>query len=120
VGTVAHPREWNPQERGLAALVRLLFVNDPPELRAQLASFGRDLARPGASVFVTSDAPAGLLHLFANDWWQTASNNSGAIRMRLSRVAAAAPGAPLWTLGANGVWAPPKARRYPSEPTIPR
>jgi hypothetical protein len=107
VCTVSHPRRWDPEERGLWALLKLLFVNDPPELRRQLASFGRDLTRPGARVFVVSEAPAGLLHMFANDWWQTASNNSGAIRLRLRRVLDPEDGVPVWRLRESGVWNAP-------------
>lgn len=103
IGTIAHPRPWEPHERGILTLIRLLLFNDPPELQRQLASFGRDLSAPSKSITLRSQAPAGLLHLYANDWWQTASNNSGAVRLRIAR-AAAGGGAPAWTLDRHGGW----------------
>lgn len=107
VAAIAHPRPWLPVERPWHALVQMLFCKDPIELREQLAPLGVALGRPGASLYLRSDAPAGLLYFFANDWWQTASNNSGGLRLRLTRVAAADPDVPLWRLGADGRWQPP-------------
>ena len=100
VMTVAHPREWKLLERPLRDLIKMLVGNDPEELKSQLAAIGRDLLRPEGVVF-RSDAPAGLLHLFANDWWQTASNNSGGLRLEIERIA---DGRALWVLGAEGAW----------------
>lgn len=102
--TVAHPRQWPLQEKGLRELVPLLLRNDPVELTRQLAAVGGDLAVPGDAVLLHNLASAGLLHLFANDWWQTASNNSGGVRMRIERLEELAPGLRTWTLLADGSW----------------
>lgn len=110
VATVAHPRHWPPEERGLWALLVLLFKNDPQELVSQLAPVGQDLACPGSSILLRNLAPSGLLYLFANDWWQTASNNSGEIRLEIRRVQdTGGAGEPVWTLmgvaqGKPGYW----------------
>src|SRR3546814_18066168 len=81
VGTVAHPRLWALREREWNLLVKLLFVSDPVELLEQVAFFGRDLERLGDSVWIRNEAHGGLLYLFANDRWQTASNNSGGLHL---------------------------------------
>ncbi len=104
VATVAHPRHWDLLEKDLAALVKLLFHNDPPELTRLLAPIGRDLAAPGQSVVIQNEAQGGLLHLFANDWWQTASNNSGGVQLRITRLAGPERDVPVWTLLACGGW----------------
>lgn len=104
VVTVAHPRHWKLHEYPLRKLLPLLFGNDPPELRSQLAPIGPALVGEGAAVLLQSHAPGGLLHLFANDWWQTASNNSGGLKLRIERVA---EGVPTLTLNANGTWERP-------------
>ena len=109
VATIAHPREWRLEEKGFRDLVPLLFHNDPRELTCQLAPIGQDLGGAGASVLMRNEASAGLLYLFANDWWQTASNNSGGVRLFIENVTTSATGSPtadmpLWTLQANGDW----------------
>lgn len=104
VATVAHPRIWKLRERGLREFVRMLFRNDPAELTRQLAPIGGDLSKSGDTVLLQNDAPAGLLYFFANDWWQTASNNSGGVRLRLARIALPSPAAPLWNLKPDGSW----------------
>src|SRR5438105_4793029 len=57
---------------------------------------------------VTSKASPGVtdlkypvLYLFANDWWQTANNNSGGVRLSIERITAVEGSAPLWTLQAQ-------------------
>ncbi len=104
VATVAHPRKWELREKGLPELVELLFHNDPWELTRQLAAIGQDLATPDMSVLIHNEAPAGVMYLFANDWWQTASNNSGGAWLRIAHVTAAEEGPPLWTLRVDGGW----------------
>jgi hypothetical protein len=104
VATVAYPRRWTLREKGLGELVTLLFHNDPPQLTRQLAAIGQDLTEPGASIFLRNEAQAGLLYLFANDWWQTASNNSGGVALQLLRTDEEANGVPLWILRAGGSW----------------
>jgi len=84
--------------------VKLLFHNDPPELTRQLAPIGRDLPAPGRSVVIQNNAQAGLLHLFANDRWQTASNNSGGVQLRITRLAKPERDVPVWTLQTCGGW----------------
>jgi hypothetical protein len=111
--TVAHPRKWKLKEKGAGALLRILFSNDPVELTRQIAAIGQDLPMPGCSVMLRNEAPAGLLYLFANDWWQTASNNSGGLQLRIARLDEADPAVPLWTALAKGCWtrtAPAAAR----------
>jgi hypothetical protein len=102
--TVAHPREWELKEKGAGALLRILFRNDPIELTRQVAAIGRDLPWPGRSIALRNDAPAGLLYLFANDWWQTASNNSGGLQLRIERLDEPDIAIPLWTTRACGSW----------------
>lgn len=104
IATVAHPRVWELQEKGIRQFVPLLFHNDPLELTRQLAPLGSDLSRPGNEVVLQNEAPAGLLYFFANDWWQTASNNSGGVRLRLGRIDAPEPTIPLWNLQSDGEW----------------
>ncbi|HVY15498.1 MAG TPA: DUF2235 domain-containing protein [Rhodopila sp.] len=100
--TIAHPRAWPPMEKPFSAALRYLFTSAPAELQHQIARIGRHLGTPGASICLTSAAPSGLLHLFANDWWQTASNNSGGPRLRITRIDGAEPDAPLWSLSESG------------------
>lgn len=100
IAAVAHPRRWPVTERGWRELFKYFFVTDPRELVGQLAPIGADLTEPGRSVRLRNEAQSGLLYLFANDWWQTAGNNSGGIALRLDRLAAddAAGPDPLWVL----------------------
>ncbi len=104
VATVAHPRRWPLLERGFVALLRILLVRDPDELTCQLAPIGRDLGRKNAAVLIRNEAQSGLLYLFANDWWQAASNNSGGLQLRIERVAGDAEASPVWTLDPAGRW----------------
>ena len=98
--TVAHPRVWPLRERKLLDLMFLFFGNDPDELKSQLAPIGAAMAQPGG-VVLQSRAPAGLLHLFANDWWQTASNNSGGLKLKIERLS---DGVPTLLLDECGSW----------------
>ncbi|MBN9562251.1 MAG: DUF2235 domain-containing protein [Alphaproteobacteria bacterium] len=102
--TVAHPRKWELKEKGAGELRRILFGKDPIELTRQVAAIGQDLAWPGSSIMLRNDAPAGLLYLFANDWWQTASNNSGGLQLRIERLDEPDATLPLWTTRACGSW----------------
>jgi uncharacterized protein (DUF2235 family) len=104
VATVAHPRQWPLREKGLMPLIKLLLHKEPEVLTAQLAAIGESLVNPGDSLVMINRQASGLLYLFANDWWQTASNNSGAIRLRITRLTdgeAAAALDPRWILRAN-------------------
>jgi|GEM_PF-103535 len=115
VATVAHPRRWALLEREWRLLVKFLFVSDPEELTGQLAPIGRDLHAPGDAVILRNEAHGGLLYLFANDWWQTASNNSGGIRLRIERLRETDPATPAWLLqfrpgdSQAAVWTAPAA-----------
>jgi uncharacterized protein (DUF2235 family) len=96
--TIAHPRTWQLRERGLNSLLKFLLVHDPEEMREQVAPVGGDLAKPGASIVIRNDGPAGLLYVFANDLWMTAANNSGALDLTIRRLPEGAPAdEPLWT-----------------------
>lgn len=101
---IAHPRDWPLYERGLRDLWHYLFREDPNELRRQVAPIGRHLDAPGASVCIDNQAAPGLLYLFANDLWQTATNNAGGLRLGVERVARPDPGEVVWTLHADGGW----------------
>jgi hypothetical protein len=96
--TIAHPRAWNPIEKPFHQAIPYLLWSAPEELRSQIAEIGQHLAEPNDKVFLTSSAPSGLLYLFANDWWQTAANNSGGQKLRISRVGAPDAGENLWSL----------------------
>ncbi|WP_180982467.1 DUF2235 domain-containing protein [Methylocella silvestris] len=100
--TIAHPRDWPPRERPFHEALKFLFYSAPKELLDQIAMLGCDLHRPGDGVCLVNEAPGGLLHMFANDWWQTSSNNSGGPRLRVTRLAHPDEGAPIWTLEASG------------------
>ena len=102
--TVAHPQRWPLREKGLRELLALLFHNDPAALTRQLAPLGADLARPGDAILLRNEAPSGLLYLFANDWWQTASNNGGGVQLELARVEPGEARLPMWTLRMDGGW----------------
>ncbi len=104
VATVAHPRSWPLLERGFTDLLRILLVRDPDELTSQLAAIGQDLGRQDASVLIRNEAESGLLHVFANDWWQAASNNSGGLQLHIERVEGHGDAAPVWTLDPGGRW----------------
>jgi hypothetical protein len=96
---VAHPRSWRLRERGLRRLLRYMFVDDPMQMREQVAPLGADLAERGASILVKNDGPAGLLYTFANDLWMTAVNNSGAVDLTIQRLSDdTLVDKPLWTL----------------------
>jgi hypothetical protein len=96
--TVAHPRAWNPVEKPFREAIPFLLWSAPKELLSQIARIGSDFEQPNDSIVLTSQAPCGLLHLFANDWWQTSANNSGGPRLRITRVDAPVAGKPLWSL----------------------
>lgn len=105
VATVAHPRQWDLLERDLAESVKLLFHNDPPGLTRLLAPIGWDLAVPGWSNGVQASLPHLFANeLFANDWRQMASDNSGGVQLRITRLATPDPGVPAWMLRACSGW----------------
>lgn len=111
VATVAHPRPWDPVERRLTAVLRYLGRSAPSELQRQLASIGRSLRQPGDALCLINQAPSGMLHLFANDWWQTATNNSGGPALRITRIDKPLGGLPTWTLARDGedfAWSDPE------------
>jgi len=119
---LGHPRKWPVRELGFGRLVEYLFLTDPPEMLAQIAPIGRDLTELNAAVCIRNDAAGGLLCFFGNDLWLTAKNNSGALRLRIERIEAAAPGDRLWRVNSDGSWTWPdgitgRAReREPSRP----
>jgi uncharacterized protein (DUF2235 family) len=85
--TIAHPRIWTPQEKGWREALQYLFEKAPDILLDQIAMIGTDLlGKPGTEVYIWSEAPSGLLYMFANDVWQTAANNSGGPRLRIEVV----------------------------------
>ena len=97
--TIAHPRPWPLREGGLFRLFRYLFLRDPLELRRQVAPVGRDLVEKKSSVVIQNNGGDGMLHLFANDAWMTAANNSGVLTMEIVRLPATEPiFEPIWTL----------------------
>lgn len=98
--TIAHPRAWPLREGGLRRLSRYLFRHDPQELRHQVAPVGRDLAEKGKSVVIQNNGGDGMLHVFANDAWMTAANNSGVLQMEIVRLAPDMQpiDEPVWTL----------------------
>jgi uncharacterized protein (DUF2235 family) len=102
--TIAHPQRWPLRERGFWLLLRRLLLRDPQELRDQLAPIGMELRAPGDSAWLRSEAPAGLLHAFANDLWQTARNNAGGVVLEVARVREeeVPAEAPLWVLARGG------------------
>lgn len=104
IATIAHPRHWALKEKGLPELIKLLFHNDPQKLTKQLAPIGKNLGWPNDSIILYSKAPAGMLYMFANDWWQTASNNSGGIRIRITRIEKVNHALPIWILNEDGTW----------------
>jgi uncharacterized protein (DUF2235 family) len=99
--TIAHPRQWNPKEKSFSEALHYLFYSAPLELLRQVAPIGQDLQGIGATICLTSDAPSGLLYLFANDWWQTAANNTGGPHLRITRIEAPDSGRPVWSLVKN-------------------
>lgn len=107
--TVAHKRVWPLRELGIGKLLRYLFWRDPWALREQVAPIGRSLRQPMDALCLVSEAPAGgLLYLFANDWWQMATCNSGSLKLRIERLEEPDPTLPLWRLRPDGHWdAPP-------------
>ncbi len=81
--TVAHPRDWPLREFPLWRAFWYLFVRDPLAMRRQVAPLGQAL-QPGGSLTLLYNGPAdGMLHCFANDWWQTAGNNSGQLDLEI-------------------------------------
>ena len=100
--TLAGPRAWPLREGGLMRLAYYLFVRDPWELRQQIAPVGRDLRNRGDSVVIQNNGADCLLHLFANDAWMTAANNSGGLEMTLQRLPADEPAqGPVWTFASR-------------------
>jgi hypothetical protein len=100
--TLAGPRAWPLREGGLMRLAHYLFVRDPRELRQQIAPVGRDLKNRGDSVVIQNNGEDCLLHLFANDAWMTAANNSGGLEMTLQRLTADEPAqGPVWTFASR-------------------
>jgi uncharacterized protein (DUF2235 family) len=83
---IAHPRIWTPQEQSMLKALEYLFFRAPQLLLAQIAMIGDDLATAGNEIYIWSEAPSGLLYVFVNDFWQTAGDNSGGPRVRISLV----------------------------------
>ena len=83
---IGHPRIWTPQEKGLWEGLGYLLRRAPQLLLDQIALIGRDLANVKDSISLKRTAPSGLLYLFVNDLWQTASNNSGGPRLSIEPV----------------------------------
>ena len=112
--TIAGPRRWPLREMPLKFGFAYLFKRDPRPLLNQVAPIGRCLERPGDSLLIRSERPAGMLYLFANDLWQTYANNAGELEMELTRLEGH-PGSeePLWLLPKTGPWqqvsVPPRA-----------
>ncbi len=103
--TVAGPRRWKLRELPLRLALRYLFRRGPWLLLSEVAPLGENLAAPGATLLLRSDRADGMLHLFANDLWQTARNNSGALDLSIERLAGDPGGAePLWHLPGRGGW----------------
>jgi hypothetical protein len=97
--TVAHPRPWPLREGGLFRLFRYLFLRDPKELREQVAPIGRDLEEKSQSVVIQNNGGDGMVHVFANDAWMTATNNSGVLTMEIVRLRPTEQvSEPIWTL----------------------
>jgi uncharacterized protein (DUF2235 family) len=118
--TVAHRRPWPLEEYGLLRLMACLFWRDPEELRRQVAPAGASLRQPGDALVLRSEAPAGgLLYPFANDWWQTAANNSGSLKLEVRRLAAPDPACPVWRLRPDGTWEAPGPSDAPAADGVP-
>jgi uncharacterized protein (DUF2235 family) len=96
--SIAHPRVWTPQERGLMEGIRYLLGNGPELLLDQIAMIGHDLAEVNDSVFIRSTAPSGLLYFFVNDVWHTAGNNSGGPRLSIEPLDESDASGVLFTL----------------------
>ena len=96
--TIAHPRIWTPQEKGLGKGIFYLFVRAPKLLQDQIAVIGKDLKEVNDCVYITSKAPSGLLYLFVNDLWATTSNNSGGPRLSLELIDKPSADGVLFTL----------------------
>ena len=86
--TIAQPRPLAIARRGLARLARYLFLARSLGLREQIAPVGERPAMRGSSVVICMMARDGMLHLFANDAWMTAANNSGGLEMAIERLPA--------------------------------
>lgn len=100
--TVAGPRDWPLLEFGVFHAFAYLFVRDPGQLRMQVAALGRGMAtRAPATVWLTHEGEPGLLHLFANDLWQTAGNNSGGLDLSIAMETGKAL-APHWRVTKQG------------------
>lgn len=80
IGFVNHPRAWPWRELPLTAALRVLLLEDPPELVRELIPIG---AVPSAPFSATQ---TGLLWVFANDWWKFYENNTGALRLTVRRL----------------------------------
>jgi uncharacterized protein (DUF2235 family) len=103
--TLAGPRRWPLRELPLKLAFAYLFKRDPRMLLNQLAPLGTCLLEPGDSLLIRSERPASLLHLFANDLWQTYGNNSGELELELTRLEEKPDGSePLWLLPESGRW----------------
>jgi hypothetical protein len=78
--------EAHPCRHGTRANCTHLFIRAPDLLEDQIALIGKDLRQPHDCIYITSNAPSGLLYLFVNDLWTTADNNSGGLRLSIERV----------------------------------
>lgn len=100
--TVAGPRDWPLLEFGVGRALQYLLVRDPPQLRVQVVPLGRGMAgKAPANAWLTHDGEPGLLHLFANDLWQTATNNSGGLDLTIA-IETDKVGEPHWRVSKNG------------------
>jgi len=93
---VAIPRDWDLKERPFRDLLKFLLITDPVELTDSLLPVGRLLSGSHTPVYLSNQGnDAGMLYGFANDAWLFYLNNSGAIRLKITRIAQAPENATL-------------------------
>jgi uncharacterized protein (DUF2235 family) len=103
--SIAVPRRWPLRELPLSLGFGYLFKRDPRLLLNQIAPVGVSLKSKGNSVLIRSCRPAGMLYLFANDLWQTYSNNTGELELELTRLNGEAKSSEaVWVLPWTGRW----------------
>jgi uncharacterized protein (DUF2235 family) len=87
IGHVACPRHWPVAEFGFFTLMRLLFIREPRPLTNSLIKIGQHLGGPNDNVYLLNLSHNGLFYAFGNDAWATYPNNSGAVDLKITRMA---------------------------------
>ncbi|WP_324680927.1 DUF2235 domain-containing protein [Hymenobacter sp. GOD-10R] len=91
MGLVNYPRTWPWLEKSLGEAFRYLIWEDPEPLLKDLFPIKNNLrkvitSKPADEATGVVDNATGVLWVFANDLWKTHVNNTGSLRLKVTRA----------------------------------